>query len=236
MAYDLFFRQQATCSEDRWQGPALGLTMPRDEWESVVHTIPDAAATITEYLGRTVPWKITTTSLGYNGCAIIDKRKYFVEIILPYHSRNIRNSMLTLSFLLRDIYRSQDSSGRENDHLQLQVGCHVQQPTIFGCASEEFKKGLARVPPDDLEMIEDDMYKAWRATAMKGLKRYANDCYARVRDDRFELGCFGDACDLSIYPDSNPFFSCHNLGTAFQQATLLAGLASLYSFVKSWHM
>lgn len=50
----------------------------------------------------------------------------------------------------------------------------------------------------------------------------------------FELSCLGDACDLSVYPDSIERghdkyvdLECHNLDTAQQQLVLLAGLIEL---------
>lgn len=80
------------------------------------------------------------------------------------------------------------------------------------------------------------MKAAWRASSSKGIKKYAEDCRGWVYSDgRFVLQCFGDACDLAIYPDclgsdmvgSYVEFSCHNLDTAPQQVTLLAGLAKI---------
>lgn len=55
------------------------------------------------------------------------------------------------------------------------------------------------------------------------------------------LGCFGNACDIDIYPDhtcgemDEPYvrFSCHNLDTAAQQMTLLAGLAKLCELARA---
>lgn len=59
--------------------------------------------------------------------------------------------------------------------------------------------------------------------------------YGFVRDNgAFALNCFGDACDLGVYPDQwldetcpAVQFGCHNLDTAEQQLTLLAGLAKI---------
>lgn len=50
----------------------------------------------------------------------------------------------------------------------------------------------------------------------------------------FTLNCFGDACDLSVYPDQwlgderdMVELNCHNLDSADQQLVLLAGFATL---------
>jgi hypothetical protein len=59
-------------------------------------------------------------------------------------------------------------------------------------------------------------------------------------DGRFILRCPGNACDIAIYPDNvydasgvhGTDFSCHNLDTALQQITLLAGLVTLVQTVE----
>lgn len=233
MAYDLFFRQTATCSTDRWQGPALGFTIPRDEWEAVPFTTPDMHPDLERYLGKKLRWHATEAGkLGFGGCAALDKRVSYVELSLPLHPLNVRNTMLTLSFLLQDIRPWQRTHDPVTDHLELYVGCGIEYQTIFGCASPEFQAGLVRLESSDFKSVMADMRRAWKATATPKLKRCADRCRARVIDGRFELDCFGDACDLSMYPDSTPEFSCHNLDLPFQQATLLAGLASLYQRVK----
>lgn len=82
------------------------------------------------------------------------------------------------------------------------------------------------------------MRQTWQAIAVREWKRYRTECSARIRDDgRFMLGCFGNACDIAIYPDNDDGaetdeayseYSCHNLDCSTQQLTLLAGLAALH--------
>lgn len=108
------------------------------------------------------------------------------------------------------------------------------------------KKASEKVSSFDIEAyqgtrllpeVEKAMKEAWRAVAPQNLKRYADECRAGVHaSGRFSLSCFGDACDLSIYPDLAERidvghmvqFACHNLDTAPQQLTLLAGLAAMH--------
>ena len=230
MAYDLFFRRDAVGAR---HGPMLGFTMPRTEWEAIPFTTPEPRADLAAYLGKEVKWKATAAgALGFGGCARIGKQSKMVEVLLPLHPLNVRNTMLTLSFLLQDIRPWQRTHDPSHDHLQLYVGCGTEYQTIFGCASPEFQAGLVQLGSSDFEVVMTDMRRAWRATATPQLKNCADRCRARVHDGRFELDCFGDACDLSMYPDSTPEFSCHNLDIPFQQATLLAGLASLYQRAK----
>jgi hypothetical protein len=79
------------------------------------------------------------------------------------------------------------------------------------------------------------MRTAWKAVAEPDLVEFANECRVRL-DGAFSLVCFGDACDVSIYPDLDnepnwpapTRFSCHNLDSAAQQITMLCGLAVLH--------
>lgn len=65
--------------------------------------------------------------------------------------------------------------------------------------------------------------------------------YGWIRDSgAFTMNCFGDACDLSVYPDQYLAegcemvdLGCHNLDTSDQQLTLLAGLAKLAELARS---
>lgn len=80
------------------------------------------------------------------------------------------------------------------------------------------------------------MRQAWIAVCSAEQKKWAQECGGYITPDgRFILGCFGNACDIAIYPDHtcgemtglSVRFSCHNLDSADQQITLLAGLAKL---------
>ncbi|HUQ30429.1 MAG TPA: hypothetical protein VM103_02820, partial [Candidatus Paceibacterota bacterium] len=87
--------------------------------------------------------------------------------------------------------------------------------------------------------IETAMQLTWRTIASKELKRYRTDCRASIREDgRFLLGCYGNACDVAIYPDGDDGatadyvlseYACHNLDFAAQQLTLFTGIAALHT-------
>ncbi len=85
------------------------------------------------------------------------------------------------------------------------------------------------------EEIIAAMREAWAAVSRASEKKWAEDCRGMIATDgRFILTCFGNACDIAIYPDTLAessrhlvHFSCHNLDHANQQMTLLAGLAKL---------
>lgn len=83
--------------------------------------------------------------------------------------------------------------------------------------------------------ISGAMRTVWKAVAEPELVEFANECRVRL-DGAFSLVCFGDACDVGIYPDldTDPDwpaptqFSCHNLDSPAQQITMLCGLAVLH--------
>lgn len=83
------------------------------------------------------------------------------------------------------------------------------------------------------------MIDAWKQlhTRTPDMRRYATEGRVQLSEDgRFQLQCFGNACDVSIYPDTlnepesgiPSSIDCHNLDDAAAQITLLAGLAALY--------
>ena len=78
------------------------------------------------------------------------------------------------------------------------------------------------------------------AGAMISSKKYgyrasSRQIYGWIRDSgAFSMNCYGNACDLSVYPDrylgegcESVELGCHNLDNADQQLTLLAGLAKI---------
>lgn len=90
--------------------------------------------------------------------------------------------------------------------------------------------GDARMP----ELVIAAMRETWQSITSDTWRPYEDECRGRIATDgAFILECFGDACDLGVYPSEmwrkEPFhrISCHNLDTAEQQLTLLAGLAML---------
>ncbi len=91
------------------------------------------------------------------------------------------------------------------------------------------------------EEVTEAMRIAWRAMSQRDLSQYAVEADGIVSlEGRFILKCFGNACDIAIYPDTPMFeeegyaqFSCHNLDGADQQLTLLSGLAKLLELART---
>ena len=96
-----------------------------------------------------------------------------------------------------------------------------------------------RLPAD----VTLSMETVWKAVTEPARHEYGKPPHINgwIREcGAFSLICFGDACDLSIYPDETSHeigesvqFSCHNLDTAEQQLTLIAGLAKLCELARS---
>lgn len=85
------------------------------------------------------------------------------------------------------------------------------------------------------------MREAWEALHDDEQNEFSSNCRGLFRENGcFTLICFGNACDLSVYPDhvyagidGEVEFGCHNLDTAYQQITLLAGLAKLLELAEA---
>lgn len=101
---------------------------------------------------------------------------------------------------------------------------------------EEKIRGIIEVAPMHPEVIQAQQ-ATWHAISTEHKRKYASrsHIYGWMRDSgAFSLNCFGNACDLSVYPDSwldredGPIeLRCHNLDNSDQQLTLLAGLAKI---------
>lgn len=92
--------------------------------------------------------------------------------------------------------------------------------------------------------IVASMRAAWTATAPAHEKEFVGYCGFNIEDDGcFQFRCFGDSCDMSLYPDQlGSFekigeqvflsFSCHNVDRPWQQITFIAGFATLLEVVR----
>lgn len=190
---------------------------------------------------------------GYGRCGFVtiedDMAHFHVEL-----GRGTRLYCCTLAMkLLAQALAMPVDGGRFSNQLQqvdLEMRCDRFDPcgynhAVGGYVSSRMTGWLreqARKMPEGSRSISvpEDVVRAMRATwcavSKSDAKRWARECCGRImRDGRFGLECFGNACDLAIYPDGTcgrmddpqVRFSCHNLDTAAQQVTLIAGLAKL---------
>lgn len=227
MAYELLFEEIR---------PAFELVVNQQIWKGLKIQVREQKE-IDEYFEQKLRWRSMPSRIGFGGCGKVRMEGETVRVTLPLSRRSSRPVLLTLSFLLRHLYLPH---GHKEYLLLVEMACAPKRHSIWGYVSGEFRSKLKLITDDDRETIVRKMRRAYTSVARKGHARFADKCLVWVsgEEERFTLGCFGDACDVSIYPDhcygtgTSSEFSCHNLDFPFQQATLLAGLAALYECAK----
>lgn len=195
---------------------------------------------------------------GYGGCGYVTVNESYLWIHVRLRSgRRAAHAALTVFVLTTVFYapfeRPAPITNRWQQILVQTSAVHdIHGHSVIGFISGEVVSWLAAYAKSGKEESDANetswsveihpevvaaMQETWRSVAVGRLKKRSSDCGGVVtHNGRFILGCFGDACDLAIYPDQlsewSPVgeavqFSCHNLDTAPQQLTLLAGLAKL---------
>lgn len=166
---------------------------------------------------------------------------------------------LTIS-VLTDILSTPFEKARGSNRVQpiyLATRCKTGEPyghAVSGWVSNTVTEWIAKYAAEASEHgnltrvmhshVVRAMQATWLSLAPHELKKYARSphsfFYGHANNDgRFSLTCFGDACDLSIYPDQLSegalvtSLGCHNLDTEIQQLTLLAGFAKLCELARA---
>ncbi len=225
----------------------------------------DFAPRVFEYLGKAEKFcQGPKEKFGYGGCGKRVERDDEVLYSLVLKGGKAEELALTATLLLDALFSaasvvwSEQQGGANYQQLfHVEAGCgprgqhasplygHVY-PALILWLVEKGKKANQKPSHFDREAyngspivpsVQKAMELAWKGVAKKELRRYAGDTYFGITPDgRFSFTCFGNACDVSIYPDQahgmDPEmmvqFGCHNLDTPAQQITLLAGLAALH--------
>lgn len=187
---------------------------------------------------------------GYQGCASVTQYRGSCEIhfeLYDFSSRcavaSLNHTLVALNMLFHDM------DGIITD---IHVPQFLELNTIFGntlhghSAGEyihpQFGTWLARKQECNKSLLRSKVVNAmnevWTTLTHEKLKKHASQAKLIFMDDgRFVLTCFGDACDIGVYPDyvgnGTPLgahivkFGSHNLDNHFQQLTLIAGLAEM---------
>lgn len=188
---------------------------------------------------------------GYGNCGFVQTDGEYTRLHIELSDVRIRCRTLTIhalaSALLVPLERSAVRTNRQQQ-LDLETVCSNSAGyghAIGGYVSAGLCSWLQQQRNGDPDMfgrtrIPDEVVRAmkatWAAVAGKRFGRWTRECTGYVSEDgRFILQCFGNACDVAIYPDQvhgrlgehAVQFGCHNLDTAAQQLTLIAGLARL---------
>lgn len=226
MAYDLFFLPAI---------PALGVRMPTPQWVESPMPNPLHHKDIVQFLGVNSRWYNGKVGrIGYGRCVQAFLGGPQAEIRFPLNRRQLRKSLLTLTFLLNDRKGWDEGTSASVCEMYLDVGCDLQNQYVSGEVSIGFKRRLELLSDAKLQEVALHMRRAYKAVAPRECRILGESCYAGVHDGCFELGfADGSSCDASMYPDTNPAFGCHNVDSVFQLAALLAGLFSLHEFVRT---
>ncbi len=253
LTYDLAFemRQGGTGKSV----PAIVLIVHRDAFVHLCATLPIRAEKIkgplasARFLNRSrhiafQPY--TNGTVGYRACCVVEESNESVRLIFELKARTKRETAATLS-LVFDALFSRESV---NEDQYLVVSTHVTEReyhghAISGWVSARFGGWLLKQAIGSHDVIGAHVVSAmrsvWRSVATGELKKYGVECGFHLSSDgRFLLGCFGNACDVAIYPEGcigtmgeyPAQFDSHNLDMVEQQLTLLTGLVVLSALAR----
>ncbi len=155
-------------------------------------------------------------------------------------SASICYTLLALNVLLRQIVCAEDGLKKQHQYLEVETLCSVGKAhghAIYGHVFPSLGIWLKEhCGTENLPGVPEAMEEVWVTVSERNLHQYADWSSVRIEEDgRFCFTCFGDACDVAIYPDGFSRrdlemhmvpFNAHNLDTPAQQLTLLAGLAA----------
>lgn len=203
-----------------------------------------------------VPDLFGNKEFGYRNCGYWTKQEGQIHFRLPLRQHPWTQYCSLTIFMLTNAlgFPFEKSVGRNRQQdATLMVSCIRNRPAGYGHATggwlstnvhqwlKDYAKqemqslGLTHGAPMHPAVIKA-MQEAWRAVSPPDTWKYGKkDIWGGVRDSgAFTLSCFGDACDLSVYPDTwldegceSIELGCHNLDHSTQQLTLLSGLAKI---------
>lgn len=217
--------------------PSLVVVLPKSDFLETFRPPKELRGMVTEYLGKRAPWETESGRTGFNGCGVLRQSKTSSSITFRLSRDTLEETLLSLSFLFVHLEQAEINGDLLSPRPVCRPGCHY----LSGRVSREFRDVLPRLTSGDQKAVIRSMQSVFRAVAPPTASRFASECDLLIyaKEQRFVLTCFGDACDVAIYPDNATpstggytHFSCHNLDSGFQQATLLAGLVSLSSQIR----
>lgn len=200
-------------------------------------------------------------AFGFGGVAVRDVGEFGLRYVIELgREKTLKQIAATCQFLfemLERFYHTLDAGeGFVGNTQQLMLispghlpGKYEHSHPLTGQAHTAFVAWVgqyaARVQKQDSKALQavahvrNAMVDAWKQlhTRTPDMRRYATEGRVQLSEDgRFQLQCFGNACDVSIYPDTlnepesglPSSIDCHNLDDPAAQITLLAGLAALY--------
>ncbi len=221
-------------------------TVSKDLFNTLPDTIINKIGSSEHYFGESVDFHLPYPDLfgnaefGYRKCAYVThlneeslihidiRHEYRHEIARTIHvlSRILYNNEVSCPLII-DTYTERCQWGHP---LTGTISKNIFEWLRFKAL--ESKHGLETSVPEDVIHTMEYVWKTLGSTDEHG---FGMNCSGWIcPDGRFILTCPGNACDIAIYPDMDYGnhldrigFNCHNLDTATQQITLLAGLIKL---------
>lgn len=244
--YDLDFVSRTTSLSRK---PEIAIHLSEATFETVLRgmrNLTDGWDRAREYLSSEKPPVLHGEYIGYGRCCRVLRCDEGVSVYLMLQRSKLREVVVTLVLLtsaLRGCYRGGDAGHDEKQQL-LDIGTYIN-PTPHGHCPEGrsfpvfgrwLKRQVGDVGCTTAVQVREAMMEGWRAVAPLASRSYADESNCHFAEDgRFALGCFGDSCDLAIYPDGvigdvgeyAARIHSHNVESAHEQITLLCGLAAL---------
>lgn len=250
--------------------PAITFTIRESDFEDVVARMRQYKERFhehtTQYLGNldtyfTLPYRdlFGRETCGFGGCARIehkdDEVTFFVEI---GKAERIYFATLTIHALSIVLQYGEETPSNREQQIDLSVRTDRQVfgwgHMLGGYIAMSTVRWIAHYAKEHVvynsywstpmhPAVVSAMRTTWKAMSSKRMKRWSQDTGGMMsQEGRFVLMCFGNACDIAIYPDIPMHedmeyvqFSCHNLDSADQQLSLLAGLAKLLELARKYN-
>jgi hypothetical protein len=208
---------------------------------------------VTFIWGAAVPPPVTSGPFGIDGCAQAHVQELDTVLHLPLSPKLVREAAMTLHLLLRAIDMAvvsqieRETASNRRQLLTLQTICARGWPYrhgVFGYVYPPLRRWLYSRGGTSIPEAESAIRDTWASlskASKRDLRLLEHDFGAVISPDgRFLLTCPPPACDIAMYPDATPNsldtwseFSCHNLDSAVQQLSLLAGLATMLQMAES---
>lgn len=195
-------------------------------------------------------------SCGFGNCARIEHKDNEVVFLVEIGKKErIYFATLTIHALSICLQYSDDIPRNHEQQLDLSVRTDRQAPgwghMLGGYIAMSVVRWIAHYAKEHAvydtywstpmhPAVVQAMHTTWKAMSEREMKQWYRDAGGQMsQEGRFVLICFGNACDIAIYPDIPMHedmeyvqFSCHNLDSADQQLSLLAGLAMLLTLAR----
>lgn len=243
-------------SKSKQRGPEIVISINQDHAEDVFAALAiqrkelEESKRIVSYLKRQrrAVFKVERYGkIGYGSCCLAQEEHGQTDLRFRLERRKRIEIAATLHVIL-DILNGFVLADLDHGVQQVELTTNIEARdhghAVSGYGSAKLRSwllGEASKPDSTAQStVTNAMQDAWACIADHVHVRYATEVGARIGvDGRFLLGCFGNACDLSVYPegvngDNYPFeFSSHNLDMPSQQLTLIAGLAQLCALARA---